>query len=59
LKPGDVVVGILPGAAEIKVRPAVVIASASYLGERPDVLVGVLTTKIPLRPASTDYVLKD
>jgi mRNA interferase MazF len=39
--------------------PAVVIASDSYLRERPDVLVGVLTTKIPLKPASTDYVLKD
>jgi mRNA interferase MazF len=59
LKPGDVVVGMLPGAAVTKVRPAVIIASDSYLRERLDVLVGVLTTKIPLRPASTDYVLKD
>ncbi len=59
MKPGDVVVGMLPGAAETKVRPAVIIASDSYLRERPDVLVGILTTKAPPRPASTDYVLKD
>lgn len=52
------VVGILPGAAETKVRPAVVIASETYLRERPDVLVGVLTTKRPERLASSDYVLR-
>jgi len=33
VKPGDVVVGILVGAHETKVRPAVVIASATYLAE--------------------------
>jgi mRNA interferase MazF len=38
---------------------AVIIASDNYLRERPDVLVGILTTKIPPRPGSTDYVLKD
>lgn len=31
------VVGVLVGAQETKVRPAVVIASAAYLAERPDV----------------------
>jgi hypothetical protein len=43
LKPGDVVVGTLPGALETKVRPAVVIASGTYLVERPDVLLGILS----------------
>jgi len=47
LKPGDVVVGVLVGAQETKVRPAVVIASATYLAERPDAVVGILTTKLP------------
>src|SRR6266487_2955500 len=56
---GDVVVGMLPGAAETKVRPAVVIASDIYLVERPDVLVGILTTKLPRRASSMDYVLLD
>lgn len=59
MKPGDVVVGVLVGAQETKVRPAVVIASASYLAERPDVLVGILTTKTPRVPAITDYILLD
>jgi|SRR5271166_768009 mRNA interferase MazF len=49
---------MLPGAAETKVRPAVVIASDTYLVERPDVLVGILTTKLS-RATSTDYVLLD
>jgi hypothetical protein len=42
-----VVVGVLVGAQETKVGPVVVIASATYLAERPDVLVGILTTKLP------------
>ena len=40
-------VGVLAGALETKVRPAVVISSSTYLVERPDVLVGILTTKAP------------
>jgi mRNA-degrading endonuclease toxin of MazEF toxin-antitoxin module len=59
LKPGDVVVGVLVGAKETKVRPAVVIASATYLAERPDAVVGILTTKLPRTPGTTDYVLQD
>jgi hypothetical protein len=43
---------MLPGAVETKVRPGVVIASETYLVERPDVLVAILTTRIPLRLAS-------
>ena len=50
---------MLPGAVETKVRPAVVIASETYLAERPDVIVGILTTKIPSPFASTDYLLRD
>jgi len=59
LKPGDVVVGVLVGAQETKVRPAVVIASPIYLAERPDAVVGILTTKLPRTPGTTDYVLQD
>jgi hypothetical protein len=56
LKPGDVVIGMLPGAAETKVRPAVVIASETYLVERPDVLVGILTTKkLPRKAQRTTF----
>lgn len=59
MKSGDVVVGILVGSHETKVRPAVVIASATYLAERPDVLVGILTTKLPHPPGTTDHILRD
>jgi len=59
LKPGDVVVGVLVGAQETKVRPAVVIASPTYLAERPDALLGILTTKLPRTSGTTDYVLVD
>ena len=52
-------VGVLEGAVETKVRPAVVIASASYSAQRPDVLVGILTTRPPKHAASTDYALQD
>jgi hypothetical protein len=37
----------------------VVIASTTYLAERPDVLLGILTTRVPETPASTDYLLAD
>ena len=50
-------VGLLPGAVEAKVRPAVVIASSTYLVKRPDVLIGILTTRFPKTVASSDYVL--
>ena len=59
LKPGAVVVGVLAGAVETKVRPAVVIASSTYLVEHADVLVGILTTKVPKTTTSTDCALMD
>ena len=59
MRPGDVVVALLQGASVTKVRPAVVIASSTYLVERPDVLLGILTTKVPATLASTDYLLVD
>jgi mRNA interferase MazF len=59
LRLGDVVVGVLVGAQETKVRPAVVIASATYLAERPDAVVGILTTKSPKPPGTTDHILLD
>ena len=59
MKPGDVVVGVLAGAVETKVRPAVVIASSTYLVEHPDVLVGIHTTKLPKTTTSSDCVLID
>jgi mRNA interferase MazF len=59
LRPGDVVVGVLVCAQETKVRPAVVIASSTYLAERRDVLLGIVTTKLPKPPGATDHILLD
>ena len=59
MRPGDVIVGLLPGAVETKIRPGVVIASETYLAERPDVLVGILTTRTPISTTSSDYRLRD
>lgn len=56
---GDVGVGVLAGALETRVRPAVVISSSTYLVEHPDVLVGILTTKLPKTITSTGCVLMD
>ena len=53
------VVGVLVGAQETKVRPAVVVASTTYLTERPDVLVGILTTKMSRPLGTTDYRVVD
>ena len=47
------VVGVLVGAQETKVRPAVIIASVTYVAERPDALVGILTAKFPKALGST------
>ena len=59
MTPGDVIVALLAGAVETKIRPAVLIASETHLVERPDVIVGILTTRIPAELASSDYVLLD
>lgn len=53
------VLALLPGAVETKVRPAVIVASEAYLAERPDVLVGILTTRLPPKMSSSDHLLRD
>jgi mRNA interferase MazF len=59
LRPGCVVVAELAGARVTKFRPAVVVSSDTYHRERPDTIVGVLTTQRPRTEASTDYLLRD
>jgi hypothetical protein len=44
-----VVIGVLVSAQETKARLAVVIASVTYLAERLDALVGILTTRFGLQ----------
>jgi len=57
--PGDVVIVDFPGAARSKTRPAVVVSTATYHATRPDIVVGVLTTKLAKAKDPTDYRLQD
>jgi mRNA interferase MazF len=56
---GDVVTVDFPGAAGLKRRPAVVVSSDSYHAERPDIILGVLTTNVSVATTSSDYILRD
>jgi len=56
--PGDIVVIDFPGITGVKRRPAVVLSSKEYHESRPDLIVGLITSRtISLGP--TDYVLQD
>jgi mRNA interferase MazF len=44
-KPGDVVTVNFPGATGIKHPPAVVLSSTIYHANRPDVIVGLITSR--------------
>ena len=57
MKPGDVVVGAFPGAQLTKVRPAIVLSTEAYHQNRPDVIVGLVTTQEPIPAAPTDCPL--
>jgi mRNA interferase MazF len=54
-----VVVAELVGARVTKFRPAVVVSSEIYHQQRPDTIVGVLTTRRSHPEADTDYLLLD
>lgn len=59
LFPGDVVIASFPGAFVTKTRPALVLSSALYHATRPDVILGVITSRsaVPLCP--TDFQIVD
>jgi len=59
IRPGDIAVVEFAGAWETKRRPVVVVSSAVYHEHRPDVIVGLLTTRVDAATGPTDYVLKD
>ena len=56
--PGDVVVLDFPGVMGVKRRPAVVVSSPLYHASRPDVIVGLITSRTTALGAM-DYVLQD
>ena len=57
-KPSDVVVLDFPGVRGIKRRPAVIVSSSVYHASRPDVVVGLITSRTT-RLGAMDYVLRD
>jgi len=59
VKPGDVVTVDFPGAQGLKRRPAVVVSTDPYHTARPDVVLGLLTSRILGATAATDYALQD
>lgn len=56
--PGDLVTVDFPGVTGVKRRPAVVLSSITYHANRPDVIVGLVTTQTT-GLGVTDYALKD
>jgi len=56
---GDVVTVDFVGATGIKRRPAVVISSDAYHRERPDLILGVITSNLTAATTSTDCSLVD
>jgi len=57
-KPADVVTVNFPGVTGIKRRPAVILSSITYHANRPDVIVGLITTQTAALGV-TDYTLQD
>jgi mRNA interferase MazF len=59
LNPGDVVICAFPGAHVVKSRPAVVLSTEVYHFNRPDVILGLITTRDPQPPSPTDCEIRD
>lgn len=59
LSAGDVVVVDFPGAQGIKRRPAIVLSSDEYHKARPDLIIGLVTSRVGTDLGSTDCLLQD
>ena len=58
-KAGSVVVVDFPGIQGVKRRPSVVVSSDLYHRNRPDVVIGLLTSQTGGATGPTDYRLQD
>jgi mRNA interferase MazF len=56
--PGDVVTVDFPGVTGVKRRPAVILSSTTYHSNRPDIIIGLITSKTK-GLGTTDYILQD
>jgi mRNA interferase MazF len=57
--PGTVVVIDFPGVATTKRRPALVVSTDLYHANRPDLILGLLTSEVAQATGPTDYGLQD
>lgn len=56
---GAIVIVDFPGVTGTKRRPALILSSALYHQERPDVILGIITSQIDSATAASDYLLQD
>lgn len=59
MKPGSVVIVDFPGVTGLKRRPAIVVSTAAYHTERPDLILAAVTSQVLKSTAKTDYILQD
>ena len=59
IRPGDVVVALLPGARETKRRPAIVVSVPDYHLARPDVILAIITSRVEDADTAFDCVIYD
>jgi mRNA interferase MazF len=58
VNPGDLVIAAFPGAHLTKTRPAVVLSTPEYHLHRPDVVLGLITSRDagPLSPTDSEII---
>jgi len=59
MNPGEVVWIDFPGVVQTKRRPAVILSSSTYHATRPDMIVGLVTSKTAKSTAPTDCLIQD
>ena len=58
-EPGDVVLLDFPGVTGVKRRPTVILSSEMYHKNRPDLIVGLITSQTGAATGPTDYTIQD
>jgi mRNA interferase MazF len=59
MKRGEVIWIEFPGVVQTKRRPAVVLSSSIYHANRPDIIVGLVTSQTSKANSPTDYLIQD
>ena len=59
MNPGDVIWIDFPGVVQTKRRPAVVLSSSTYHANRPDIIVGLMTSQTSKATSPTDHIIQD